>query len=212
MLLGLVAFISVLEFGLWFAALPLGVDGVAGFMSELLELLGLTGDDGEVVDDGEVALVEPVWLEEVDGVLCELLAPLPAPLPSLLPAAVPLPLLCATAIPVEKMTAVAIVRSFLFMMISPGRWLASFGNQMARTRQGLPRNRKLHKRSEAGNGSGSDMYSSACDAAVHVNQITDALVNAARDNHSRYQVKAMAIGPVIDDSIGQDLGQTRHPQ
>ena len=79
------------------------LDGDVEFISELLEL---------VVEDGEVELVEPVWLEELEGVLWELCAPLPAPLPSLL---VELLELCAIAIPVEKMTADAIVRSFLPM-------------------------------------------------------------------------------------------------
>ena len=102
--------------------------GVVEFISELLELelgdavsveLLLGGVELEfmselllVVEDGEFELLEPVWLDWVEGVLCALLAPLPAPLASLL---VLLLELCATAIPVEKMTAVAIVRSFLLM-------------------------------------------------------------------------------------------------
>ena len=80
------------------------LDGVevVEFMSELLL----------VVEDGEVELLDPVWLDCVDGVLCALLAPLPAPFASLFEL---LLVLCATAIPVEKITAVAIVRSFLLM-------------------------------------------------------------------------------------------------
>jgi hypothetical protein len=84
------------------------VDGEVEFMSELEPELLL--EDGEVVDDGELDVLDPVWLVDVDGALCALPAPLPAPLPSLLPeVAEPL---CAIAIPVEKITAVAIVRSF----------------------------------------------------------------------------------------------------
>jgi hypothetical protein len=82
-------------------------DGEVAFMSEL-EL-----EEGAVVEEGELDVLDPVWLDEVDGVLWPLLAPLPAPLPSFPPAAVPLLLLWATAMPVVKITAVAIVRSLL---------------------------------------------------------------------------------------------------
>lgn len=96
-LLGLVEFGSVLleevELG-EVDVLLLELDGEVEFMSELL-------DEGEVVEDGELEVLDPVWLDELDG-LCVLLAPLPA-------------LLCAMARPVEKMTAVAIVRSFLLI-------------------------------------------------------------------------------------------------
>ena len=98
-----------LELGDVDVELLLLLEGEVEFMSELL----LLDEDGEVVDDGEVEELDPVWLVEVDGVLWELVAPLPAPLASLLPLV--LLLLCAMAIPVEKMTAVAIVRSFLLM-------------------------------------------------------------------------------------------------
>ena len=119
-LLGLVEVLLELELG-EVELLPLELDGEVEFMSELLLL-----EDGEVVEEGEVELLEPVWLEDVDGLLCELLVPLPAPEPSLL-VPVPLALLCAMAIPVEKITAVAIVRSFLLIRVClPERWLASF--------------------------------------------------------------------------------------
>ncbi len=102
-LLGLEAFVSEpLEPEL--GEVGLVPDGEVAFMSEL-EL-----EEGEVVDEGELDVLDPVWLDEVEGVLWPLLAPLPAPLPSFPAAAVPV-LLCATAIPVEKITAVAIVRS-----------------------------------------------------------------------------------------------------
>jgi hypothetical protein len=80
------------------------LDGEVEFISELL----LDEEDGEVVEEGEVEELEPVWLDDVEGVLCAL----PAALGSVL---VELLLLCAIAIPVEKITAVAIVRSFLLM-------------------------------------------------------------------------------------------------
>jgi hypothetical protein len=85
-------------------AVELLLDGVVEFISELL----LDEEDGEVVEEGEVEELEPVWLDDVEGVLCAL----PAALGSVL---VELLLLCAIAIPVEKITAVAIVRSFLLM-------------------------------------------------------------------------------------------------
>lgn len=104
---------------------PLGLEE---FMSELLAsepVLELAGavefvsvvEDGEVVEEGEVAVLDPVWLEDEDGLLCALLLPAPAPLPSLPPMAVPLLLLCAIAIPAEKITAVAIVRSLLLICV-----------------------------------------------------------------------------------------------
>ncbi len=104
-LLGLEEFVSELlepELG----EVELVPDGEVAFMSEL-EL-----EEGAVVEEGELDVLEPVWLDEVDGVLWPLFAPLPAPLPSFPPAAVLL-LLWATAMPVEKITAVAIVRSLL---------------------------------------------------------------------------------------------------
>ena len=100
----------------------LELDGEVEFMSELLP----------VVEDGEVEVLEPLGLDCVDGVLCELLVPLPAPFASL-----PL-LLWATAMPVEKITAVAIVKSFLLIrdvLLSAG--LASFHTSMASRAKGL---------------------------------------------------------------------------
>jgi hypothetical protein len=108
-------FVSVLlELGFGVALLPPELDGDVEFMSELDgELLV---DDGDVVDDGEVDVLDPVWLDEVDGTLCALFAPLPAPLPSLLPTPEPA-LLWAIAIPVEKIATVAIVRSFFRIVV-----------------------------------------------------------------------------------------------
>ena len=103
-------------------------------MSELLELVV---DEGETVEEGELEPVLP-WLDEVEGVLCALLEPLPAPLPSL-PVVVLGVLLWAIAIPAEKMTAVASVRIVFRILSSPERWLAPFGSQMATGRRSLPR-------------------------------------------------------------------------
>ena len=114
-LFGLVVLLGLVEFGSVLVVLELGevdvllleLDGDVEFMSELL-------DEGAVVEEGELEVLDPAWLDELDG-LCVLLAPLPA-------------LLCAIARPVEKMTAVAIVRSFLLIRdFSPERWLASYG-------------------------------------------------------------------------------------
>lgn len=87
-------------------------EGDVAFMSEL------EVEDGEVVEEGELDVLDPLWLDEVEGVLWPLLVPAPAPLPSLPPAAVPALVLCATAIPVEKITAVAIVRNLLRISVS----------------------------------------------------------------------------------------------
>lgn len=78
-------------------------EGEVEFMSELLE---------PVDEDGEVEVLEPVWLDEVEGELCELCAPLPAPLPSFPEELLEL---WAIARPVEKSTAAATVKSFLPM-------------------------------------------------------------------------------------------------
>jgi hypothetical protein len=97
--------------------------GEVEFMSELLD------GEVEVVDEGELDVLEPVWLLWVEGVLCALLAPLPAPLPSLPPAAVPLLLLWATAMPVEKTTAVASVRNLLRIFVFlPGALVSVFSS------------------------------------------------------------------------------------
>jgi hypothetical protein len=99
------------------------VDGVVEFMSELLD------GEVEVVDEGELDVLEPVWLLWVEGVLCALPVPLPAPLPSLPPAAVPLLLLWATAMPVEKTTAVASVRNLLRIFVFlPGALVSVFSS------------------------------------------------------------------------------------
>lgn len=115
-LFGLEAFVSELleaELG----DVELVPDGEVAFMSELELPDGEVVEEGEVVDEGELDVLDPVWLDEVEGVLWPLLAPLPAPLPSFPPAAVPV-LVCATAIPVQKTTAVAIVRNLLRISVS----------------------------------------------------------------------------------------------
>jgi hypothetical protein len=110
-LVGLVEFVSVLlellvdDGEVASVLLLVLLDVEVEFMSELLLLV-----DGEVVELGEVEVLEPVWLDDVDGVLWLLCAPLASGLVDEL-----LLLLCAMAMPVEKITAVAIVRSFLLM-------------------------------------------------------------------------------------------------
>lgn len=105
-LLGLVEFMSGLVLLVPVLLVPLG-DEALEFGAVVSELL--------VLEDGVVADV-PDGVDELDGFcwLCALLAPLPAPFASLLPI-VPL---CAIARPVEKITAVAIVRSFLLILVS----------------------------------------------------------------------------------------------
>jgi hypothetical protein len=126
---GLVVLLGLVLFGeVEFTSelLELDVDGEVEFMSEVLE------GDVEVVEEGELDVEAPVWLLWLEGVLCALLAPLPAPLPSLPPAAVPV-LLWATAMPVEKITAVASVRNLLRIFVFlPGRCLASSQGWMRR--------------------------------------------------------------------------------
>jgi hypothetical protein len=101
LLFGFAEFISVLELELGEVVL-LDPEGEVEFMSELLEL-GLVVSDGDVVEDGELEVLDPVWLDEVEGLLC---APVPAAPP-----------LCAIASPVEKITAVATVKSFLLICV-----------------------------------------------------------------------------------------------
>jgi hypothetical protein len=62
---GFEEFISeLLEFEFGVAPLPPVLEGEVEFMSEL-EL----SVEGDVVEDGEVEVLDPVWLDEVDGEL-----------------------------------------------------------------------------------------------------------------------------------------------
>jgi hypothetical protein len=170
----------------------LELDGEVEFMSELLEL-GVVVSDGEVVDEGELEVLDPVWLDEVEGLLCAALPAAP-------------PLLCAIARPVEKMTAVATVRSFLLICVfslcaDKRRW--AVGWQGMRQVCQTPRAALDFECCRLG----SDIHRAPGGAAVDVHKLANVFVDAARDDHPRNEIEAVTIRTILDNTVGQNFGE-----